>query len=54
MTCVCRGGYSYGQREGYAFSTFVSAIGQPGFHVYFKLDRESTRYEIVAIPLIDA
>lgn len=40
---ACLGAYSYG----FSFSVFATSIGEPGFYIYFDLDRKSllaTRY----------
>ena len=34
---VALGGFAYG----FGFAIFISSLGQPGFYVYFNLDRKS-------------
>lgn len=46
LTVLGLGGFTYG----FGFSVFVTAVGQPGFYSYFKLDPTST----VNLPLIDS
>lgn len=38
LTVLGLGGFTYG----FGFSVFVTAVGQPGFYSYFKLDPTST------------
>lgn len=38
LTVLGLGGFTYG----FGFSVFVTAVGQPGFYTYFKLDPTST------------
>ena len=38
---VAIGSFAYG----FGFAVFITAIGEPGFYVYFNLDRESTCIE---------
>lgn len=38
LTVLGLGGFTYG----FGFSVFVTALGQPGFYTYFKLDPGST------------
>ena len=45
---VAIGSFAYG----FGFGVFITAIGEPGFYVYFNLDRESTTAEpVVYLPL---
>lgn len=37
VTVACLGAYTYG----FAYAVFATSIGQPGFYLYFGLDRES-------------
>ena len=40
---VCLGAYTYG----FSFAVFGTSIGEPGFYLYFALDREFSPYRQV-------